>query len=95
MTEYVIKEIGPHRWLVFADRQSIALCADENEALKVMTEHSTRAAAVDQPPSADNCPDQDPPAATRGGHFTKKEPAIGGGRQSRGESPNLSQFAGE
>jgi hypothetical protein len=41
MTEYVIKEIGPHQWLVFADRQSIALCADENEAVKVMTEHST------------------------------------------------------
>ena len=42
MTEYVIREIGRHQWLVFADRQSIALCADENEAVKVMTEHSAR-----------------------------------------------------
>jgi len=24
MTEYVIKEVGRHQWLVFADRQSIA-----------------------------------------------------------------------
>jgi hypothetical protein len=30
MTEYVIKEVGRHQWLVFADRQSIAVCADEN-----------------------------------------------------------------
>jgi hypothetical protein len=40
MTEYVIKEVGRHQWLVFADRQSIAVCADENEAVKLMTEHS-------------------------------------------------------
>jgi len=39
VTEYVIKEIGLHQWLVLADRQSIALCAGENEAVKVMTEH--------------------------------------------------------
>jgi hypothetical protein len=42
MTEYVIKEIGRHQWLVLADRQSIAFCADEDEAVKVMTEHSAR-----------------------------------------------------
>ena len=40
MTEYSIREVGRHQWLVFADRQSIALCASENEAEKVMTEHS-------------------------------------------------------
>jgi hypothetical protein len=42
MTEYVITEVGHHQWLVFADRQSIAFCADENEAVKAMTEHSAR-----------------------------------------------------
>ena len=40
MTEYSIQEVGLHQWLLFADRQSIALCASENEAVKVMTEHS-------------------------------------------------------
>jgi hypothetical protein len=40
MTEYVIKEVGRPQWLVFANRQSIAVCADENEALKLVTEHS-------------------------------------------------------
>lgn len=42
MTEYVIAEVGRHQWLVFADRQSIAFCASENEAVEVMTEHSVR-----------------------------------------------------
>ena len=42
MTEYVIREVGFHQWLVFADRKSIAFCADENEAVRVMTEHSAR-----------------------------------------------------
>ena len=40
MTEYVIKEVGRHQWLVFANRQSIAVCANENEVLKLITEHS-------------------------------------------------------
>jgi hypothetical protein len=40
MTEYVITEVGRHQWLVFADRQSIAFCASENEAVMVMTEHN-------------------------------------------------------
>jgi hypothetical protein len=61
MTEYAIKEIGPNQWLVFADRRSIALCADENEAVKVMTEHSARG----RQSSADCCPEQDPPAETQ------------------------------
>jgi hypothetical protein len=60
MTEYVIKEIGPHQWLVFADRKSIALCTDENVAVKVMTEHSTRYRQSGN--SVDCCPAQDPPA---------------------------------
>ena len=61
MTEYVIKEIGPHQWLVFADRQSIALCADENEAVKAMTEHSVRSRRPGN--SVECCPEQNPPAA--------------------------------
>jgi hypothetical protein len=60
MTEYVIREIGRHQWLVFADRLSIALCADENEAVKVMTEHSARSRR--QANSVDCCPEQNPPA---------------------------------
>lgn len=62
MTEYVIKEVGPHQWLVFADRQSIALCADENEAVKAMTEHSGRNRRPDS--SADPFPEQNPLART-------------------------------
>ncbi|WP_316399139.1 hypothetical protein [Bradyrhizobium sp. 33ap4] len=42
MTEYVIREVGLRQWLVFADRRSIAFCADEDEAVKAMTEHSAR-----------------------------------------------------
>ena len=39
MTEYAVKEIG-HRWIVCADRQSIASCADEASALKLIAEDS-------------------------------------------------------
>ena len=39
MTEYTVKEIG-HQWIVYADRQSIATCADETSALKLMAEDS-------------------------------------------------------
>ncbi len=42
MTEYVIREVGLHQWLVFADRICVACCADEEAASKVMTEHSAR-----------------------------------------------------
>ena len=62
MTEYVIKEIGRHQWLVFADRQSIVFCASENEAVKAMTEHSARSGRsrdTDQP-------EQNPAARTSG-----------------------------
>jgi len=60
MTEYVITEVGHHQWLVFADRQSIAFCADENEAMKAMTAHSARNRRSRE--SADNSPEQSPPA---------------------------------
>jgi hypothetical protein len=40
MTEYTVKEIG-HQWIVYADRLSIAACADEASALKLMAEDST------------------------------------------------------
>jgi hypothetical protein len=40
MTEYVIKEVSQSLWMVFADRRSICACADENEALRLMAEHS-------------------------------------------------------
>jgi hypothetical protein len=39
MTEYTVKEIG-HQWIVYADRLSIAACADEDSALKLIAEDS-------------------------------------------------------
>jgi hypothetical protein len=57
MTEYVIKEVGRHQWLVFADRQSIAVCADENEAVKFITEHSA-AKSRSRNSADDNCAEQ-------------------------------------
>ena len=60
MTEYVITEVGHHQWLVFADRQSIAFCADENEAVKAMTGHTPRDRRSREP--ADSSPEQSPPA---------------------------------
>jgi hypothetical protein len=47
MTEYTVKEIG-HQWIVYADRQSIATCADETSALKLMAEDSTANGATRQ-----------------------------------------------
>jgi hypothetical protein len=58
MTEYVINQVGLHQWLVFADRQSIAFCASETEAVKVMTEHSERARRSRE----SNRTDKNPPA---------------------------------
>ena len=60
MTEYVIREIGLHQWLVFADRQSVAFCTDENEAVKAMSEHSAR--HRQSRASADNLSEQYLPA---------------------------------
>ena len=42
MTEYIIKEVGLHQWILFADRESIALCTTENEAENLMMEDSAR-----------------------------------------------------
>jgi hypothetical protein len=39
MTEYTVKDIG-HQWIVYADRQSVGACADEDSALKLIAEHS-------------------------------------------------------
>ena len=39
MTEYTVKEID-HQRIVYADRQSIGACADEDSALKLIAEHS-------------------------------------------------------
>ena len=39
MTEYTVKEIG-HQWMVYADRQIIGACADEDSALKLIAEDS-------------------------------------------------------
>jgi hypothetical protein len=69
MTEYVSTEVGHHQWFVFADRQSIAFCADEDEAVKAMTEHSARSRRSRG--SADNSSEQSPPARTSGLEFTR------------------------
>jgi hypothetical protein len=45
MTEYTVKEIG-HQWIVYADRLSIAACADEASALKLMAEDSAASSAT-------------------------------------------------
>jgi hypothetical protein len=42
MTEYIIREVGLHQWLLFADRESLALCTTENEAVNLMMEDSAR-----------------------------------------------------
>ena len=39
MTEYTVKDIG-HQRIIYADRQSIGVCADEDSALKLIAEHS-------------------------------------------------------
>jgi hypothetical protein len=64
MTEYSVREVGRHQWLVFADRQSIALCASENEAVKAMTEHSARRSRSRS--SFDGWPEHDPAALASG-----------------------------
>ena len=41
MTEYTVKDIG-HQRIVYADRQSIGACGDEDSALKLIAEHKRR-----------------------------------------------------
>jgi len=77
MTEYVIKEVGRHQWLVFANRQSIAVCADENEALKLVTEHSA-ARSRSHNSADDNLAEQNP---------HQREPAGFEGRRARVSPP--------
>jgi hypothetical protein len=45
MTEYTVKDIG-HQRIVYADRQSIGACADEDSALKLIAEHSAANSAT-------------------------------------------------
>jgi hypothetical protein len=52
MTEYVVKEIG-RQWIVYADRVSIAACADEESALVLIAEHSATKKAVRKPTGSD------------------------------------------
>jgi len=51
MTEYVIREVSLHQWLVFADRKCIAYCADEVGAQKAMREHSAHGLRSPEPNS--------------------------------------------
>jgi hypothetical protein len=63
MTEYVIKEVSLYQWLVFADRNCIAFCADEKEAVKAMNEHSQR--GHQSPGSANIAPGPEPTGSSR------------------------------
>ena len=58
MTEYVIKEVSQSLWMVFADRRSICACADENEALRLMAEHSAANNCRSGKSAYDNCAEQ-------------------------------------
>lgn len=64
MTEYVIREVAPHQWLVFADRKCVACCADEEAAAKAMTEHSAHRSRL--PGSLNAAPRQGPPVQNGG-----------------------------
>jgi hypothetical protein len=52
MTEYVVKEIG-RQWIVYADRVSIAACADEESALVLIAEHSAAKKVTRDPTGLD------------------------------------------
>jgi hypothetical protein len=61
MTEYTIKEIG-HQWMVYADRLSIAACADEASALKLIAEDSAAKSLARKTTVRDTRPGRNPPA---------------------------------
>ena len=61
MTEYIIREVALHQWLLFADRESLALCTTENEAVNLMMEDSARRSF-----SLNNRPVRRPAAPTNG-----------------------------
>ncbi len=65
MTEYVIKEVSQSLWMVFADRRSICACADENEALRLMAEHSAANNCQSRKSAYDNCAEQKPAGVNR------------------------------
>ena len=70
MTEYVIREIGPRHWLLLADRQGIAVCADESEAMQLMEKHS----AANLPTNLENPPSRKSPAGKGGANLTEVTP---------------------
>ena len=61
MTEYTVKEIG-HQWIVYADRLSIAACADEESALKLIAEDSSANGATRKSTGRGISRKQHPPA---------------------------------
>ncbi len=61
MTEYTVKEIG-HQWIVYADRLSIAACADEASALKLIAEDSAANSATRKSTVHDIGASKNPPA---------------------------------
>jgi len=61
MTEYTVKEIG-HQWIVYADRLSIAACADEASALKLIAEDSAAKGVARKTTVHDTRPGRNPPA---------------------------------
>jgi hypothetical protein len=61
MTEYTVKEIG-HKWIVYADRLSIAACADEASALKLVAEDSAAKRTTGKTIFHDIRPSKGPPA---------------------------------
>jgi hypothetical protein len=65
MTEYIVKEIG-HQWIVYADRLSIAACADEASALKLIAEDSAANSATRKSTVHDIGASKNPPARTAG-----------------------------
>jgi hypothetical protein len=62
MTEYTVKEIG-HQWIVYADRLSIAACADEASALKLIAEDSAANCATRKSTVHDIRASKSPPAS--------------------------------
>jgi len=85
MTEYVIKEVGRHQWLVFANRQSIAVCADENEALKLIVEHSV----ASRRSPAQQCNGKYPTCSSPGLHLGATGTSLETRRQSAADQTGL------
>ncbi len=67
MTEYTVKEID-HQWIAYADRLSIAACADEASALKLIAEDSAARGVARKTTVHDIRQSKNPRAGTRGWH---------------------------